>query len=346
MMNVIAFWLLAFAALCAAVSSSNENDAGDNILVGLQRLDDWDYFKVRHRKSYAQEGEEVRRLRTWKRNKARFQRHNIEALDGKHSYTLGENQFTDKDTSELKFLTKTTPPSNLLKKIIKSTDELGEFVLNERALPKSVDLRDHKCMPIIPNQGDCGACWAYSALAPIEYQKCRENGAHISLSVQQLVDCSIRNGCDGGWYETAWQYLIKANGAVNASSYPYQGSIGSCKRNEEHTVKVHSWTPVRRYSEAALKHAVAKHGPVVAAVFANLDFINYSGGIFDDPYCPTHTVNHAVVVVGYGKSPKGINYWILRNSWGSSWGMNGYMLIRRGVNRCNLGFYPAYPTAV
>lgn len=339
--QVIAFCLVASATLCAADSSSEDVDN-----LPLRRLNDWEYFKVRHRKFYGQKHEEDRRLTTWLRNRERIDRHNAEAAAGKHSYTLAENQFTDKDAEELAALTRTLPPAELLNATIRSGGEEEPSEWNQRAVPSSIDLRNHRCMTKIHNQGNCGSCWAYGALTPIEFQTCLTNGSPLSLSVQQLVDCSSGNGCNGGWYETAWRYLIHSRGSVRASSYPYKGSSGACRRMQEKTVKIHKWTPVRRYSEAALKAAVAVHGPVAAAVYANLNFMSYGGGIFDDPYCPTHTVNHAVVVVGYGTSKKGTNYWILRNSWGTSWGMGGYMLIKRGANRCNIGFYPAYPTAI
>jgi len=339
-MRVIGLWLLVSTGLCGVASSS------DDSLSLLHRINDWEVFKVRHGKTYNQKQEEDKRLATWLRNRERIERHNAEAAAGKHSYTLAENQFTDKEPDELASLTRTLPPAELLNLTIPSNEIQEPAVWNQRAVPASIDLRTHKCMAKIHNQGNCGSCWAYGALAPIEFQKCLKSGVPLSLSVQQLVDCSSGSGCNGGWYETAWRYLINSRGAVRASSYPYRGSSGACKRMYEHTVRIHTWTPVRRYSEAALKAALARYGPVVVAVFSNLNFMSYSGGIFDDPYCPTHTVNHAVVVVGYGTSKTGINYWIVRNSWGASWGMNGYMMIRRGVNRCNIGFYPAYPTAV
>lgn len=312
-------------------------------------MNDWEYFKVRHQKTYEQKQEENKRLATWLRNRERIERHNAEAAAGKHSYTLAENQFSDNDAGELASLTRAMPPVELLNATFKSAESVEEDSTewHHRALPSSVDLRNHKCMSKIHNQGYCGSCWAYGALTPIEFQKCRQNGVLLSLSVQQLVDCSSGgSGCSGGWYETAWRYLMKSRGAVPAHSYPYRGSSGACKRMQEQTVRILNWTPVRRYSETALKAAVATHGPVAVAVYANLNFLSYSGGIFDDPRCPTHTVNHAVLVVGYGTSKQGVNYWIVRNSWGTSWGMKGYMLIKRGANRCNIGFYPAYPTAV
>ena len=202
-------------------------------------------------------------------------------------------------------------------------------------------------MPPVKDQGICGSCWAFSATSTVEYYNCKRFQRLARLSEQNLVDCNdVNNNCFGGFYTGAWDY-IRNLGQCRESTYAYEsGESGlpeSCKRS---ICNIGGY--VRSYkaieSDAvAMADIVANVGPISVAIDASLSSYDfYSSGVYRDPKC-TKNVNHAMVIVGYGKTSDGIDYWIVRNSWGKWWGEEGYMLIERGVNMCGIEEYPFYP---
>jgi len=201
-------------------------------------------------------------------------------------------------------------------------------------------------MPPVKNQIPCGACWSFAANTPLEYLQCIKNRKNmfVSLSEQQLIDCSGRwgnIGCNGGFYTYAWNYA-KA-GVVTSSSYPFTATNGTCSWNSNNIAsKVSSFSWVPSNNETALLLAIATRGPVATSIFVTNTFLFYQSGIYSDPACQVNSVNHAVVIVGYG-SDNGTDYWIVRNSWGRTWGSNGYVFIQRGSNMCNIAAYAAFP---
>jgi cathepsin F len=230
-----------------------------------------------------------------------------------------------------------------------------------RAAPDSVDWRTKGVVSAVKNQGGCGSCWAFSTTSNVESTIAIATGKLTSLSEQFLVDCdhfcgeyrdmdcnlgnSARpqkyccdNGCNGGLPPNAWQYIINTSGQPTSEDYPYKGRAGECKTNITHTGKIKNWTLLEE-DETVIADHVANVGPVSIAVYAS-GWGSYHGGIMSsESICPKGIkANHAVNIVGYG-SENGTPYWIVRNSWGASWGESGYCRLIRGKNFCGLAHF-------
>ncbi|KAI9198155.1 hypothetical protein LWI28_011126 [Acer negundo] len=221
-------------------------------------------------------------------------------------------------------------------------------------LPDSIDWRNKGAVTPIKTQGKyCGSCWAFSAVAAMEGFIKISTGKLISLSVQELIDCDkggANRGCNGGYSDHAFRFIIHNKGLTNESNYPYNGTDGTCnkKKAASHAAKISCFKQVPVNNEAALLKAVAQQ-PVSVVIDASCsEFKYYRSGVFTGN-CGTKLL-HAVTVVGYGtENGNGTRYWIVKNSWGTGWGENGYMRIQRDVNApeglCGIAMKASYPTA-
>jgi len=301
----------------------------------------WSTFKARHNKLYDGNVEMIRRA-IWEKNLDVIRQHNLEADLGMHSYTLGVNEYADWSNEEYKaFLTgykKTNsslvgatfvPPSNV-------------------EVPDEVDWRKEGYVTPVKNQGQCGSCWAFSTTGSLEGQNFKKTGKLVSLSEQNLVDCSRKQGnmgCQGGLMDDAFQYIKVNKGIDTEESYPYEGKNGQC-RFKTSTVGATDtgFTDIASGDEDALKTAAATVGPISVAIdAAGLRFQLYRHGIFDNPRCSSTKLDHGVLVVGYG-TQDGKDYWLVKNSWGESWGMEGYIMMSRNKNnQCGIATQASYP---
>ncbi|KAK4858244.1 hypothetical protein QYF36_013234 [Acer negundo] len=221
-------------------------------------------------------------------------------------------------------------------------------------LPDSIDWRNKGAVTPIKTQGKyCGSCWAFSAVAAMEGFIKISTGKLISLSVQELIDCDkggANRGCNGGYSDHAFRFIIHNKGLTNESNYPYNGTDGTCnkKKAASHAAKISCFKQVPVNNEAALLKAVAQQ-PVSVVIDASCsEFKYYRSGVFTGN-CGTKLL-HAVTVVGYGtENGNGTRYWIVKNSWGTGWGENGYMRIQRDVDApeglCGIAMKASYPTA-
>jgi C1A family cysteine protease len=186
---------------------------------------------------------------------------------------------------------------------------------------------------------------AFSSTGSIEGAHAIKTGNLVSLSEQQLVDCSGsygNMGCNGGLMDQAFEYVIKSGGLCTEASYPYTASDGTCKTSCERVAKISGYNDVPAGNENSLFTQV-QSGPVSIAIEADQEvFQFYSGGVFDSSACGTR-LDHGVLIAGYG-TLSGKNYWIVKNSWGASWGMSGYILMIRGKNECGLALSASRPT--
>lgn len=200
-------------------------------------------------------------------------------------------------------------------------------------------------------QGSCGCCYAFATSSLIESHyaiKLNLTNKVPKLSKQQIVDCSRdfgNFGCEGGFFEGTFKYIVAANGLDRESSYPYNAVEGDkCRfKKSEVAVKI---TGYRRLAdnERIIRKTVEKIGPVLVGFQACDSLESYSKGIYEDSNCGRGNVelNHAVLITGYG-SENGKDYWIVKNSWGSSWGENGFFRIVRGNRACGLGMESFIP---
>ena len=233
----------------------------------------------------------------------------------------------------------------------------GDYELT--ALPSSWDWRTKGVVSPIRDQGQCGSCWAFSGTSTIESAVAIKTGVLNDLSEQQGVDCSTikegykNMGCNGGWYYDLWDY-VKANGGLTSETcYPYTSGVtkttGTCKKtcSSVPNTKVVGQVVVTPKSDSAMMNALYIN-PVSVAIEADTKaFQLYSSGVFANSGCGT-TLDHAVVLVGWGTDPVGGDYYILRNSWGTTWGESGYMKLARGpaygaAGECGVLSKPYYP---
>ena len=214
-------------------------------------------------------------------------------------------------------------------------------------VPESVDWRDEGVVTPVKDQGACGSCWAFSATGAIEGAHARATGELVSLSEQQLVDCdTTEKGCDGGFMRGAFQYVMDNGGIETEESYEYHAKDETCHYNPDNFgAIVTGYAFVTSYDEEALKSAVATQGPVSVAIDASKwEFMFPYEGVYRNSECTEEGINHAVLVVGYGDD-NGDEYWLVKNSWGETWGDEGYIKIARNENNmCGIAAWPIYPT--
>jgi C1A family cysteine protease len=223
-------------------------------------------------------------------------------------------------------------------------------------IPEQFDWRDKIKMTSVKNQGNCGSCYAFTAVAAIESFIYRKTGKTVELSVQEVIDCAKNhqaygiNGCNGGPTITGIKYFID-HGLSYAIDYPLTGTEGPCRKNETLERYQANFTKlITSYfvfdfdepSENLLVKQLFLYGPTVVSIdHLHESFMRYSSGIYYEPKCTKDykRTSHSVLLVGYG-SENGNDYWIAKNSMGKSWGENGYFRIARNKNNhCLIAFY-------
>ncbi|MCX6353560.1 MAG: metallophosphoesterase [Candidatus Aureabacteria bacterium] len=264
------------------------------------------------------------------------------------TFTVGENSATSRSLSVLCGL-----------KEQKGWLSKNVFDLSEQkvSLPSTFDWRSlNGCTPI-RDQGDCGSCWAFGTVGPLECAIKIKEDIDVDLSEQWLLSCNNEgwNCIDGGWW--AHDYLqwktdsCGGTGAVLESASPYMASDDPCQCPYQHPYKIDSWafigSPDGVPSVNSIKQAIMDYGPVSVAVYASNAFQAYTGGVFNA--CQNYQTNHAVVLVGWDDNQGANGVWFLRNSWGEGWGEDGYMRIEYGCSRvgysaCYVNYNPS-PTA-
>lgn len=228
-------------------------------------------------------------------------------------------------------------------------------------LPNSIDHRESNWVTKVKDQGSCGSCWTFSATGSIEGQYAKKYGKLVEFSESQILDCDVNgedDGCQGGLVDGAFKYLENTeSGLETESSYPYVPQQQFCHLPNTIVTNFTSVAMVKNFidvpnfhaPETHLKHAVATVGPISVGIDAShMDFQMYKSGIYYNSDCSSTTLDHAVLVVGYGtdtsKSEEPKPYWIVKNSWGNDWGMNGYVhMSRNNGNNCGIASQASYP---
>lgn len=302
----------------------------------------FDRWCKHHDKNYTAEQRSLR-FQVFKENLFYINQHNTR---GNHTFSLGLNAFADLTSDEFRAQQMGLRGHPPLLRSGKTEPSSGLIELYN--IPSSLDWRDKGAVTSVKDQGSCGDCWAFSATGAIEGINKIVTGSLVSLSEQELCDCdtSYNNGCDGGLMDYAFQWVIMNGGIDTEVDYPYKGVQKACnsKKVNRRVVTIDDYRDVPANNEKALLQAVV-HQPVSVGISGGeRAFQLYSGGIFNGP-C-SNSLDHAALIVGYG-SNNGLDYWIVKNSWGKSWGMNGYayMVRNRGDPEgiCGINTLASYP---
>lgn len=304
----------------------------------------WKEWRIKHEKVYESKAEVDFRKTLWEKHLQKIWKHNQEAAAGKHSFTLGLNHLADMTADEVNEKLNGLMPEEL--DTVRNVTVKNLWGLN---VPQTVDWRERGLVSSVQNQGMCGSCWAFSSVGALEGQMSKHTGLLVQLSPQNLVDCSVtdgNHGCKGGYISKSYSYIIRNKGIDSEQFYPYEHQNGVCRYSVKGKAGYCSnFHVLPRGDEKALQAVVANVGPVAVAVNAMLpSFHLYRGGIYNDPRCSPNSINHAVLLVGYG-TDKGQDYWLVKNSWGESWGEAGYIRIARNQNNaCGIATFAVYPT--
>ncbi|CAG0890794.1 unnamed protein product [Cyprideis torosa] len=341
------FAVLMLLAILAEISSAV---SFFNIMV-----DEWEVFKQAHSKAYESDAEEQFRMKVFYENRRKIVKHNIFYERGNRTFKLGTNEYSDMLPFEF-VKTMNGFNGNLDKQLKSDPDSPLRYLTTTFieplyvSVPKSIDWRDKGAVTPVKNQGHCGSCWSFSATGALEGQHFRKTGKLISLSEQNLIDCSMKygnDGCNGGLMDQAFQYVKDNRGIDTEKAYPYEGEDDKCRyKKDERGATDTGFVDVPQGDEEALKKVVASIGPVSVAIDASHEsFQLYKSGVYNEPECSPDNLDHGVLVVGYGTDEEtGLDYWLIKNSWGTSWGENGFVKMARNQgNMCGVASSASYP---
>jgi C1A family cysteine protease len=313
--------------------------------------DDWHTFSSfleKFHKKYDSFQELERRFSIFRQNVNTIILHNLNA---NKNFTMAINSFTDLTPDEFK-----ETYLHQGKKLDTSSYGCKTFVPNVTSVtlsvPDSLDWREKGAVTSVKNQGQCGSCWAFSSTGAIEGAWAIAKGPLVDLSEQQLVDCATgvrygSHGCSGGQMDGAFQYVI-TNGQCSLASYPYisaEGKEGTCHTCSA-VARISTCFDVQPKNQASLKVAVSQQ-PVSIAIEADTRYFQfYSSGVLTSSDCGTN-LDHGVLIVGYGVENT-IPYWLVKNSWGDTWGEKGYVKIARSDSTndagvCGIAMMPSFP---
>ena len=293
------------------------------IAVGDNVYNEFVQWTMENGKVYNSAEDHVKRFENYRKNKEL-----VAALNSQGGAYFELNKFADMSQEE--FAATYLHPVPVYAK--------GTFV-PATGVNEDFDWREKGAVNGVKDQASCGSCWAFSVVANMETAYYLKYNVLPSLSEQQLVDCdhgcmittsgiACDQGCDGGWMPVAMKYGIK-NGMMTEAEYPYQAVAGTCAYDaSKATYKFTEYKAIGQ-TEADLMEAVKTYGPLSIGVDATY-WSFYKSGLYTS-ICSTTTMNHGVALVGYAD-----NYWIIRNSWGTSWGESGYIRVPRADNKCGV----------
>lgn len=271
------------------------------------------------------------------KNIDKINQHNSE----NHSWSMGINNFTDLSFYEFKNI-------YLKSRMLNNSYPSEIHSSHNRHNKSSVDWRKKGLVTPIKDQGQCGSCWAFSAVGSLEGAHAKKTGKLVSLSEQNLVDCAYNfgnEGCNGGWMNEALEYVEYNHGIDTEESYPYTAQDGNCMFNKVNVgATVKNVINITKGNSTELLDALEYVGPISVAIDAEEDFQMYKSGVYTSTTCSSVDLDHGVLAVGYGVTQNGTKYYIVKNSWGISWGDEGYVYWNRDIdNMCGIAEAASYP---
>jgi len=327
--SVVAFAVLALAALANAAS----RPAYEVEFVS---------FMKSHAKTYSH-GDFQTRFAIFRKNLDFVLAHDAEAK----GFTVAINKFSDLSSQEFAAMFNGFDNEAHLREM-KSSVEANFHVANGAAPPDTQDWRSKGAVTPIKDQGQCGSCYSFSSTGSMEATHFLSGqGSLVGLSEQNLVDCSQsygNQGCRGGLMAYCFKY-VKNNGGIDSEAfYPYEAQVGQCRFSADNvTTTIDGFKYIVSGSESDLFNAIGTVQPISVAIDASWpSFQAYSGGVYYEPQCSTYKLDHAVLAVGYG-SANGTPYYLVKNSWGTNWGMKGYIWMSRDKsNNCGIATAASY----
>ncbi|CAF1368786.1 unnamed protein product [Adineta steineri] len=352
--------LLLFSIVSISLVTSSPVSVGDgfslpsvdNIEAHIDNL--WISFKRGYTLVYNSTVEEIHRFKIFSKNVKMIIQHNIEHDLGLHTYRVGINKFATLTNEEFR------QQFNGYKREKQHRSQYSDIRRNHIskspfvALPASVDWRDQGVVTPVKDQGQCGSCWAFSTTGALESHHARSSGKLVSLSEQQLVDCSKNwgnEGCNGGLMDNAFKYIHDNKGIDDESNYPYVGKDeAACKFKRKSVASTcDGFVDIPEGNETALQEALALQGPVSVAIDASQSsFQFYVSGVYSDASCSSTELDHGVLAVGYSIANDPVKgqqeYYIVKNSWSAAWGDKGYIkMARNKKNMCGISTAASYP---
>lgn len=346
----------------------------------------WNDYKIKFNKNYLSH-EEPLRFTAFTENSAIIDAHNQRFLSGHESFFMGHNSRSDltfAEFSDILLHDEDSPtlgsgyvcptgwsydtPSSTCLGCSAVDDDDQVFDWNQAGY----NTMNADMVTPVKDQGSCGSCWAFAGNAVMESQLCMDGYYDCSdwtgISEQNMVDCTkcgnsqtgsnCDNGCSGGWSQNVWNYVhINNDGADSEDSYPYAGKNQACAYDASNDVIASAGasfetvcTATDKNDEVGLMVANNQYGPIKVSVYVVTSFQLYSGGVYSTNSCPNTSTNHAVTVTGYGTDCSNgacMDYWMIKNSWGPSWGLGGYIKFRRNYNSmCAVALKAYWPTIV
>lgn len=302
-------------------------------------------FKNKHNKQYETEIEHTERLHVFRQNLRYIDSMNRQGL----SYSLAINHLADKSDEEIKVLR----GKQKSKKATKNNGlpfDMSKYTEKQKTFPESFDWRIFGAVTPVKDQGVCGSCWSFGTTGAIEGAYFMKHGHLVRLSQQNLVDCSWgfgNNGCEGGEDFRAYDWIIKHGGIAAADSYgQYLQQDGYCHfKNASVGAVMTGYVNVTQSDALAVKTALTNEGPLSIGIdAAHKSLVFYDHGLYVEPECKNGVddLDHAVLLVGYGKI-YGQDYWLIKNSWSTYWGNDGYVLFSQKDNMCGVTTQTTYP---